>query len=161
MAPGGHAREAGFMTTAKPGGPRLLQRLGGLLTRLGGPPRPPAAPDGPDPVKAADPRISRWALGIRLAEVLRSVADPPNRRLRPLPGDRKGLFDFWFDGGAAVGITGGGTTFQFDDGAVAQGPYRMRRDEPWTMRVRLGDGTRILIKDDGSEPAGHGDAGRR
>ena len=41
-----------------------------------------------------------------VAEVLRCIATPPNKRDRPIDGDLEGTFDFWFDGGAAKVHTG-------------------------------------------------------
>jgi hypothetical protein len=41
-----------------------------------------------------------------VADILRCIAETPNRRERPDPGDLEGSFDFWFDGGAGKFETG-------------------------------------------------------
>ena len=41
-----------------------------------------------------------------VADVLRCIAEPRNRRTTPAPGDLVGQYDFWFDGGAARIQTG-------------------------------------------------------
>jgi hypothetical protein len=54
-----------------------------------------------------------------LAELLRCVADPPGLRQQPRAGDLEGPWEFWFDGGAGVAITGGGWRYAFADGRQA------------------------------------------
>jgi hypothetical protein len=42
----------------------------------------------------------------RIAAILALIAERPNRRERPGPGDPAGDFNYWFDGGAARVLTG-------------------------------------------------------
>jgi hypothetical protein len=53
-----------------------------------------------------------------VAEILRCIATPPNKRDRPVAGDLQGPFDFWFDGGAAK-IQTGYVEYNFASGARA------------------------------------------
>ena len=53
-----------------------------------------------------------------VALVLACIAPGANRREKPIAGDLRGTFDFWFDGGAARVITGW-TEFEFADGTRA------------------------------------------
>jgi len=55
-----------------------------------------------------------------VARILGLIEDPPRRRNRPLLGDPKGPYSFWFDGGTAIQTTGGGTRYEFADGATAR-----------------------------------------
>ncbi len=54
-----------------------------------------------------------------VAGILELIHAVPNKRERPLPGDREGRFSFWFDGGACREITGY-NEYVFRDGVVAQ-----------------------------------------
>jgi len=54
-----------------------------------------------------------------VARILDLIGAVPNRRDRPLPGDVEGRFDFWFDGGACIEMTGW-NEYKFADGAVAR-----------------------------------------
>lgn len=54
-----------------------------------------------------------------VAGVLELICAVPNKRDKPLPGDLEGRFDFWFDGGASIEMTGW-RRYQFRDGVVAE-----------------------------------------
>jgi hypothetical protein len=54
----------------------------------------------------------------RVATVLQCIAAPPNKRGEPTDSDLAGVFDFWFDGGAAA-IHTGYIEFTFADGTRA------------------------------------------
>jgi hypothetical protein len=53
--------------------------------------------------------------------VLSSIEQPPGLRSEPRPGDLKGEFDQWFDGGAIKHITGY-SEYHYTDGTLAVVP---------------------------------------
>lgn len=59
-------------------------------------------------------RVSEEAV----ARILGLMAAAPNRHEVRLDGDLVGHFDYWFDGGACVEVTGW-NRFEFQDGTVA------------------------------------------
>jgi hypothetical protein len=64
-------------------------------------------------------RLKRRVNEGAVSKILMCIADPPNRRKEPIPGDLVGSFDFWFDGGAAKYVTGW-TEWEFSDGSRAK-----------------------------------------
>ena len=76
-----------------------------------------------------------------VADILRCIAETPNRRTSPLPGDLKGSFDFWFDGGAGRFQTGY-VEYTLDNGA------RATVGEPvpaLSVSIDFADGTRVSV----------------
>lgn len=99
---------------------------------------PPSAPSAATPVQPA----LRWypeMLGA-VARYLSLLAHQTNLRDYPLPGDLKGEYDQWFDGGAVKRHTGT-TFFGFSDGAFAN----VHNQEPIEATVYLPDGTAFRI----------------
>jgi hypothetical protein len=83
-----------------------------------------------------------------LAQVLRCMSDPPNLRASPGPGDVDGPYEFWFDGGAGINITGGGTRYVFTDGGeawVTSGLPNAGRPAAFTASVTLAGGLHLSI----------------
>src|SRR6187549_3936341 len=80
-----------------------------------------------------------------LSRILATIARPPNARSQPLPGDLDVSATFFFDGGACVEITGGGSDYSFADGTTA----RVTPAYPWapdgfSISVTLGGRTFTL-----------------
>jgi len=76
-----------------------------------------------------------------IARLLQCIGNPPNRRDKPKSDDLNGVFDFWFDGGAAQQVTGW-TEYKFSDGIRAKDgvtPYL-------SITIDLPNGTRVRIK---------------
>ncbi|RJP19937.1 MAG: hypothetical protein C4520_11930 [Candidatus Abyssobacteria bacterium SURF_5] len=75
-----------------------------------------------------------------VANILFLIAERPNMRNRPLPGDIDGDFDYWFDGGAVRGVTGT-TSYEFIDGTEA-----MEGVLPWiSLTIRFANGARVGV----------------
>jgi len=86
-----------------------------------------------------------------LAHVLRCMADPPNVRDLPGPGDIDGPYEFWFDGGAGINITGGGTRYFFTDGSkawVGSGLPIDGRPSSFSATVTLAGGKSLSITEE-------------
>jgi hypothetical protein len=80
---------------------------------------------------------------LRVARVLRLIAEKPNARSAPTPGDVEGEFDVWFDGGA-VRVHTGYEVFRFADGTKA-----IQSALPWLeVGIRFADGRQISIAED-------------
>lgn len=77
-----------------------------------------------------------------LARILRLIAEEPNARRFPRPGDIEGKFDQWFDGGARLAHTGGRTFYDFANGdrACVDNPFGGS-----SILVILKDGRRAKI----------------
>ncbi len=102
---------------------------------------------------------------IHIAQVLRVIAEPPNARSVPLPGDiteERGEppFDEWFDGGAVRSDTNTGTHWYFADGTRAS---TMPRPRVVHIGIQLPDGRHIGLTSEWSDfdertqpqPTGH------
>ncbi len=80
-----------------------------------------------------------------VARILRMMAELPNARNAPLPGDvpgdERGPYEQWFDGGAMRGITGGPTYWWFVDGARATSVMLHLGIE-----ITLPDGRRVSVQ---------------
>jgi hypothetical protein len=76
------------------------------------------------------------------ARVLGAMADPPGRRERPRPGDLEGTYDFWFDGGAAVGITARGMLYDFVDGTRA---WQSGLFDECSVQIEFRDGCEVKV----------------
>ncbi len=76
-----------------------------------------------------------------IARVLQCIGNPPNRRDKPKPDDLNGVFDFWFDGGAAQQITGW-TEYKFSDGIRAKDGVT----PCLSITIDLPNGIRVRIK---------------
>ena len=81
-----------------------------------------------------------------LSHMLRCIADPPGVHQDPRPGDMEGPFEFWFDGGAGIGITGGGWRYAFQNGGEAWvgGGF----GAPFTANVVCPNGMRLRIEEE-------------
>lgn len=88
--------------------------------------------------------VQDWSLSAELrcvADGLRCIAEPPNRRQSPVDGDIAGRFDFWFDGGACRAETGL-TRFLFVSGMTAQYPVTPGLN----ITFEFPNGARILLE---------------
>ena len=88
-------------------------------------------------------RLERRVNEQAVADVLRCIATPPNKRDKPMLGDLPGKFDFWFDGGAARIITGW-TEYEFADGTRA----KVDSLEGLFVTVSFPDGPRVRVTQD-------------
>lgn len=88
-------------------------------------------------------RLERRVDEQSVAEVLRCIATPPNKRDEPIAGDLSGTFDYWFDGGAARIVTGW-TEYQFTSGirAIVDGL------EGLSITVTFPNGSRVRVQQD-------------
>lgn len=75
-----------------------------------------------------------------VARILHLIANIPNRRTKPIAGDLRGDFDFWFDGGAARLVTNW-TEYHFADGTRATTEVAPRL----TVAIRFHDGRCIEV----------------
>lgn len=65
-------------------------------------------------------RMQSWPeILLPLCRVLQAIADPVNVHSEPLPSDLDMPADFYFNGGACSGITGGDWYYRFADGSEA------------------------------------------
>ena len=87
-------------------------------------------------------RVSEGDVG----RILQLIADAPNSRERPIPGDLNGSFDFWFDGGAALIITGW-TEYYFADGTRAT----VGGSSLLSVAIKLPDGSCVSVRQIGKE----------
>jgi hypothetical protein len=87
-----------------------------------------------------------------VADVLRCIAAPPNKRQQPIAGDLVGPFDFWFDGGAARILTGN-IVYEFASGihATVGAPV-----PALSVNIEFADGCKVRVQQEswGSEQAG-------
>jgi hypothetical protein len=80
-----------------------------------------------------------------LSRILAMIASPPNARREPLPEDPDISASFYFDGGACVEITGGGSDYYFADGTEARvSPGYPWSPEAFAISVTLGGRTFTL-----------------
>lgn len=80
----------------------------------------------------------------QIIHVLGLMLNQPNRREQPLPGDLDGFYSFWFDGGAALMNTGGGTHYSFSDGTTSHQPYSWEPGYP-EISIKFADGGVVKI----------------
>jgi hypothetical protein len=79
---------------------------------------------------------------VEVEEILRCIVAPPNRRETPTEGDLQGEFDFWFDGGAYLPMTGS-SEYVFANGIRA----RVAGPVPWlNIEILFPDGRRVDIQ---------------
>lgn len=75
-----------------------------------------------------------------VADILSAIGAPPNRREEPLPGDKKGRFDFWFDGGACEIVTGY-SRYEFATGTTAT----VSTTPGLNVRITFADGRGVSV----------------
>lgn len=80
----------------------------------------------------------------QIIRVLGLILNQPNRREQRLESDLDGYYSFWFDGGAALMNTGGGTHYDFADGTKAHQPYSWEPGYP-NISIVLADGTKVKV----------------
>jgi hypothetical protein len=90
----------------------------------------------------ATPQVNERVDESIVAHMLACIANPPNRRTRPASGDVEGLFDFWFDGGAAQ-IQTGHVVYEFVGGARASVGVPLF---VLSIDIELADGRRVRIQ---------------
>jgi hypothetical protein len=88
-----------------------------------------------------DEQFERYVDPGAVGRILLCIATPPNRREKPVPDDLTGLFDFWFDGGAARMITGW-TQYEFADGTRARVDVTPRL----SVVIQFQDGCCVSVK---------------
>jgi len=77
----------------------------------------------------------------QVAHVVQTIATIPNKRDRPIAGDIRGTFDFWFDGGAARIITG---SFEYE---LADGTHVTVGTVPvLSVAIEFPNGTRVRVQ---------------
>jgi hypothetical protein len=92
-----------------------------------------------------DERSRRRVDEATVADVLRCIGAPPNKRARPKAGDLVGRYDFWFDGGAAK-IETGYIEYSFVSGMRAT----VRAPIPaLSVRIDLPNGCRVTVQQEG------------
>jgi hypothetical protein len=77
-----------------------------------------------------------------VAGVLELICAVPNKRDKPHSGDLEGRFDFWFDGGACIVMTGW-YRYEFRDGVVADVGSCL---PALSVTIRFPDGRRVDIQ---------------
>jgi hypothetical protein len=77
----------------------------------------------------------------KIAQVLHLIATKPNKREQPIAGDLPGKFDFWFDGGACLEVTG------WNEYHLADGT-RVRSGSCFALSVtiELSNGVRVRVQ---------------
>ena len=90
----------------------------------------------------------QYARRLQVATILDLLAELPNYRRRPQPGDMAGHFDAWFDGGA-VRYQTSVTQYHFANGAVASVHDLSLRK----LFIELADGAQITIDEPPMEPS--------
>lgn len=80
----------------------------------------------------------------QIIRVLGLILNQPNRREMPLSNDIDGSYSFWFDGGAGLMNTGGGTHYYFADGTTAHQPYAYEPNYP-SISIKFADGVKVRI----------------
>jgi hypothetical protein len=83
-----------------------------------------------------------------LAGILELLADPPNYRRQPRPGDLAGDFDGWFDGGAVRYLTSI-VEYHFADGVRAS----IHDLSMQTVHVLFPDGAQLTIEEPPAQPS--------
>jgi hypothetical protein len=86
-------------------------------------------------------RFSQRVEEKEVADVLNMIHAARNMRFRPLPGDLKGDYDGWFDGGAIKTETGC-TEYHFKNGVTARVPVILTL----CVSIRFPDGRRVTIE---------------
>ena len=89
-----------------------------------------------------DQRISES----RVATILQLIDRLPGKRDAPRPGDLRGNYDFWFDGGAGAMHTGL-TEFTLDDGTRVRVGVVPRL----SVTIEFPDGRRVGIEEESDE----------
>jgi hypothetical protein len=79
----------------------------------------------------------------RVLEVLALIEAPPGLRTAPRPGDLKGNFTQWFDGGAIAVITGW-NEYHFSDGTFAVVPTT----PSYRVEIRLPSETFFVLNEE-------------
>lgn len=80
----------------------------------------------------------------QIIRVLGLILNQPNRREQPLENDLDGHYSFWFDGGAGLMNTGGGTHYYFVDGSIAHQPYSWEPGYPG-VSITFADGQKVIV----------------
>lgn len=83
-----------------------------------------------------------------VAHVLDMIAEKPNEREKPVSGDLTGQYDFWFDGGACVEVTGY-TKYDFANGTEAIVEFLPGR---WSVDITFADGRRVYVSQSPPSP---------
>jgi hypothetical protein len=79
---------------------------------------------------------------LAVARILSAIAQLPNRRSQPRPGELPGDFDLWFDGGAVKNSTGY-TIYAFADGSQALVSVLPLL----SVGITLADGKRVAVSE--------------
>jgi len=95
-------------------------------------------------------RFERRVPELLVADVLKLIANEPQRRSAAVTGDLAGQFDYWFDGGAAK-IETGYIVYRFADGttALVGNPIPLL-----SISIEFPNGCRVRVEQEtsGSEP---------